>query len=81
MKFISWNVNGIRGAWNHGMPNFLKEHNADIYAFQETKVSEPVSMMELEGYEPYWSFCTRKKGSTECQNCMLRRFISKMEKH
>ena len=62
MRFVSWNVNGIRAAWNHGLSSFLTEFNADIYAFQETKTSEAVSMMELEGYYAYWSFCTRRKG-------------------
>ena len=62
MKLISWNVNGIRAAWNHGLSAFLSDTDADIYAFQETKASEPISMMELEGYYAYWSFCTRRKG-------------------
>lgn len=62
MKFISWNVNGIRAAWNHGLSTFLSDTDADIYAFQETKASEAISMMELEGYYAYWSFCTRRKG-------------------
>ena len=53
MKIISWNVNGIRAAWNHGLSQFLSETDADIYAFQETKASEPISMMELEGYYAY----------------------------
>lgn len=47
MKFISWNVNGIRAAWNHGLENVLKENNADTYAIQETKLSEPISVMEI----------------------------------
>ena len=62
MKMISWNVNGIRAAWNHGLSAFLTEVDADIYAFQETKATEPIPFMELEGYYAYWSFCTRRKG-------------------
>lgn len=62
MRIISWNVNGIRAAWSHGLSAFLTEYDADIYCFQETKTSEAISMMELEGYYAYWSFCTRKKG-------------------
>ena len=62
MKIISWNVNGIRAAWSHGLSAFLSDTDADIYAFQETKTSEPIPMMELEGYYAYWSFCTRRKG-------------------
>ena len=62
MKFISWNVNGIRAAWNHGMSSFLTNCDADIYAFQETKTDEAIPMMELDGYEAFWSFCERHKG-------------------
>lgn len=62
MKMISWNVNGIRAAWSHGLSSFLDNYQADIYAFQETKTNEPIPMMELEGYYAYWSFCTRRKG-------------------
>lgn len=62
MKIVSWNVNGIRAAWGHGLSTFLDSCNADIYAFQETKTNEAVSVMELEGYHAYWSFCTKRKG-------------------
>lgn len=62
MKFVSWNVNGIRSAWNHGLSSFLETCNADIYAFQETKIDEVYSPVEIEGYYPYWSFCYRRKG-------------------
>jgi len=62
LKLISWNVNGIRAAWSHGLSGFLDTYAADIYAFQETKVSEPYAPVELEGYYAYWSCCDRKKG-------------------
>ncbi len=62
MKILSWNVNGLRASWNHGLSALLQNTIADIYAFQETKVSEPFTVVELEGYEAYWSYCERKKG-------------------
>lgn len=62
MKIISWNVNGIRAAWGHGLSSFLTKSNADIYAFQETKTSEAIPFMEIPGYEAYWSFCRGRKG-------------------
>jgi len=62
MKIISWNVNGIRAAWGHGLSSFLAKSNADIYAFQETKTSEAIRFMELPDYEAYWSFCRGRKG-------------------
>ena len=61
MKIISWNVNGIRAAWAHGLSQFLDNSNADIYCFQETKVQEPVHMLELDGYYPYWATCKNRK--------------------
>lgn len=61
MKIISWNVNGIRAAWSHGLSLFLDNSNADIYCFQETKVQEPVHMLELDGYYSYWSNCINRK--------------------
>jgi exodeoxyribonuclease-3 len=62
MKIVSWSVNGIRAAWNHGLASFLAKTDAEIFAFQETKTDEAIPEMELEGYEPYWSFCKRKRG-------------------
>jgi len=64
MKIISWNVNGINSVVNKGLIKFMKETNADIYCFQETKCSkEKVSSFSnhLNGYSNYW-FCAEKKG-------------------
>ena len=62
MKLVSWNVNGIRAAWGHGLAEFMKNTNADIYAFQETKTPQSLKPVELDGYYPYWSFPEHKKG-------------------
>lgn len=62
MKIISWNVNGIRACWNHGLASFLAKEKADIYAFQEIKVNTEIPEIVPEGYEAFWSFCSRKKG-------------------
>lgn len=62
MKLVSWNVNGIRAAWSHGLAAFLDRCDADIYCFQEIKTDEVVPMIELDGYYPYWSFCTWRRG-------------------
>ena len=62
MRIVSWNVNGIRATWAHGLANLLRDQDADIFAFQETKVSEPFTPVEQEGYYPYWSFCQYPKG-------------------
>lgn len=62
MKFVSWNVNGLRAVWNHGLSAFLDTSEADIYAFQETRVDMPFRPVELQGYYAYWSFCKGRKG-------------------
>ncbi len=62
MKIISWNVNGIRAAWSHGLSSFIDSSGADIYAFQETKTTEAIPLAEVEGYSPYWSFCDKRNG-------------------
>lgn len=38
-KIISWNVNGIRAQMKKGFAEFIKEWNADVFIFQETKAS------------------------------------------
>lgn len=62
MKIISWNVNGIRAAWSHGLAEFLRGERADIYALEETKTSQPIPYIELDGYYPFWSFCRSREG-------------------
>ena len=60
MKFISWNVNGIRAVLKKNFNEFLDDTMADIYAFQETKISEGILMMEREGYHEYWNYAEKK---------------------
>ena len=40
MKFISWNVNGLRACMNKGFKEFFDTMDADIFAIQETKMQE-----------------------------------------
>lgn len=63
MKLISWNVNGINACYGHGLLDFIKKEDADIYCFQEIKSSEkkvPVQMKEFTGYYKYWLFAEKK---------------------
>ncbi len=55
-------MNGIRASWNHRLAYLLHSCDADIYAFQETKVNEPFVDAELDGYQAYWSICSHRKG-------------------
>ena len=60
MKFISWNVNGIRACVQKGFMDFFKEADADIFCLQETKMQEGQLELELPGYHQYWNYALRK---------------------
>ncbi len=61
MKFVTWNVNGLRAATKKGFLDFFHEVNADIFAIQETKMQEEQKEFDLEDYYEYWN-CADKKG-------------------
>ena len=60
MKFISWNVNGIRACVQKGFLDFFKEADADIFCIQESKMQEGQLDLELEGYHQYWNYAEKK---------------------
>lgn len=60
MKFISWNVNGIRACVQKGFLDFFKESDADIFCIQETKMQEGQLILELPGYFQYWNYAEKK---------------------
>lgn len=60
MKFISWNVNGLRACVTKGFLDFFKEVNADIFCLQETKLQEGQIDLDLEGYYQYWNYAQKK---------------------
>ena len=62
MKFISWNVNGLRAAMKKGFADFFREQDADFFALQETKM-QPEQLedaMKFEGYHMYMNSAERK---------------------
>ncbi|WP_300361729.1 exodeoxyribonuclease III [Fusobacterium sp.] len=60
MKFISWNVNGIRACVTKGFLDFFKEVDADIFCLQETKLQAGQIELDLEGYHQYWNYAEKK---------------------
>lgn len=60
MKFISWNVNGIRACVQKGFQEFFHEVDADIFCIQETKMQEGQLTLELPGYFQYWNYAVKK---------------------
>lgn len=60
MKFISWNVNGIRAAMKKGFLDFVREASPDVLCVQETKMQEGQAEVPLEGYHQYWCSADKK---------------------
>ncbi len=60
MKFISWNVNGLRACMGKGFDNIFKELDADFFALQETKMQEGQLDLSFDGYYSYWNYADRK---------------------
>jgi exodeoxyribonuclease III len=59
MKFVSWNVNGIRAVLNKGFHDFLATAGADIVCLQETKAKEDQVGVKFDGYSAYWNAAER----------------------
>ncbi len=60
MKFISWNVNGLRACMKKGFMDFFIEQEADIFCLQETKLQEGQIELDLNGYTQYWDSAVKK---------------------
>ncbi len=61
MRFISWNVNGIRACLDKGFMDAFRALDADFFCLQETKAQPEQVSMELESYEQFW-YSAEKKG-------------------
>lgn len=53
MKFMSWNVNGLRAALRHGFVNTFTDLDADIFGIQDTRVEPNEVKIDLSGYYQY----------------------------
>lgn len=60
MKFVSWNVNGLRAVIGKGFLDFFENINADFFCIQETKMQPEQLELELKGYEQYWNSAEKK---------------------
>ncbi len=60
MRFVSWNVNGLRAVQKKGFEDIVRELNADVVALQETKLQEGQVTLDLPQYREYWSYAQRK---------------------
>lgn len=60
MKFISWNVNGLRACVKKGFEDSFKKLEADFFCLQETKLQEGQLDLKFDGYESYWNYADKK---------------------
>jgi len=60
MKFISWNVNGLRACCGKGFKDVFKELDADFFCIQETKLQEGQIDLSFDGYDSYWNYADKK---------------------
>ncbi len=60
MKFISWNVNGLRAAVGKEFEQSFRQLDADFFCLQETKMQAGQLDLQFEGYESYWNYADKK---------------------
>lgn len=60
MRFVSWNVNGLRACLTKGFMESFREMDADIMCLQETKMQPGQAILELPGYRQYWNSAEKK---------------------
>lgn len=60
MKFISWNVNGLRACVGKGFMDSFRALDADVFCLQETKLQEGQISLDLPGYHQYWNYAEKK---------------------
>ena len=60
MKFISWNVNGLRAAMGKGFQETFQKLDADFFCLQETKMQAGQLDLAFPGYQSYWNYADKK---------------------
>lgn len=60
MKFISWNVNGLRAVMKKGFEDIFQKFNADFFCLQEIKLQEGQLNLDFDGYHAFYSYAEKK---------------------
>ena len=60
MKFVSWNVNGLRACLKKNFMKAFNELDADIFSVQETRMLEGQAVLEFDDYSQYWNSAQKK---------------------
>lgn len=60
MKFISWNVNGLRACRDKGFAQSFASLDADFFCLQETKLQHGQIDLAFDGYQSFWNYADKK---------------------
>lgn len=60
MKFISWNVNGLRACVGKGFEDSFRALEADFFCLQETKMQAGQLDLSFDGYHSFWNYAEKK---------------------
>lgn len=71
MRFVSWNVNGLRACvkpktddegniTSKGFEAYFRDLDADFFCLQETKMQAGQLDLQFEGYRSFWNYADRK---------------------
>ena len=60
MKFISWNVNGLRACLQKGFADFFSQQDPDFFCIQESKLQEGQIDLSFPNYKSYWNYAVKK---------------------
>lgn len=60
MKFVSWNVNGLRACVGKGFAEIFSSLDADFFCLQETKMQAGQLDLQFSGYQSYWDYADKK---------------------
>lgn len=60
MRFVSWNVNGLRACMQKGFLEYFQSTDADVFCLQETKLQAGQIDLQLDGYHQYWNYAQKK---------------------
>lgn len=60
MRFISWNVNGLRACVGKGFSDVFNQLDADVFSLQETKMQGGQLDLNFDNYHSYWNYAEKK---------------------
>lgn len=60
MRFVSWNVNGLRACVNKGFSDVFRQLDADVFSLQETKMQNGQLDLDFAGYRSWWNYADKK---------------------